>query len=96
MLDGHDFEAYIFETFGALGSEAEARIRALAARVQEEAEPLGDRYAGARFTQRWLQRLGVRLQRGNALALVRRARADMHRYAGQQGRPWHFDDMVGS
>ena len=82
---------WILEVFGTWGAEAEARLHRLAAIVQQEGDQVGDQWAGARFTQRWLQRLGVRLQRGNALALIRRARSDMYRWGGQQGRPWQFD-----
>ena len=61
--------------------------------VQAEGEQLGDRFAGSRFIQRWQQRIGVTLQRGNAVALIRRSRADHRRASGQRGRPVAFDHV---
>ena len=59
------------------GEEARGRLESLAKIVQAEGEQLGDRFAGSSFIQRWQQRIGVTLQRGNAVALIRRSRADM-------------------
>ena len=93
LADGHRFEAWIVETFGALGPEARARFQRLVGIVQREGEQAGDRYAGARFAQRWLQRLSICLQRGNAVTLIRRSRADHRRASGQRGRPVAFDHV---
>ena len=91
LEDGCSFEAYILEVFGTWGEEARGRLESLAKIVQAEGEQLGDRFAGSRFIQRWQQRIGVTLQRGNAVALIRRSRADMRWRSGRSGRPIQFD-----
>ena len=93
LLDGYEFQAWILETFGAWGVQARERLERLMRIVQAEGEQAGDRWAGARFVQRHTQRIGVTLQRGNALALIQRARADSRRVGTGRGRPVQFDAL---
>ena len=64
------------EALGAWGTELEEYWRRILDAVEEEAEEWGEKHIASQFANRWLPRLSVSVQRGNALAIIHRCRRD--------------------
>ena len=93
---GHAFVPFVFETYGTLGEKgkawfqrsiAEAEISSDGAAELTEEQERGRRAA---LSARWQQRFSTILQRGNARAIITRARASRSlmgiRVRGQWGQ----------
>jgi hypothetical protein len=90
-LQGYDFKPFILETYGAFGTTAQQIIKAAAAKIADKLpdnhlSKLGMRtWTASSFKAHFMQRISISLQRGNAKAIIRRARRDF-KLAGQDER----------
>ena len=64
------------EALGAWGPELEKYWKKILAIMEKEAEEFGEKHIASQFANRWLPRLSVSVQRGNALAIIHRCRRD--------------------
>ena len=81
--NGLDFVPFVVETTGAWGGRAQKLLAQLAERVGDEA-PIGTTWAAPTFTQYWLQRMAVHVQRSRMQAL----RAIAERAGRTRDRVW--------
>ena len=74
--EGSSFTAAVVEALGAWGPELEEYWKKILAIMEKEAEEFGEKHIASQFANRWLPRLSVSVQRGNALAIIHRCRRD--------------------
>jgi len=92
--EGSSFAAAVVEVMGGWGKELHMFWKDLLLQMDEEAEACGEDKISDSFAAKWLPRIAVSVQRGNALAIIHRARSDRAAAGRATGgkRPHYYDD----